>query len=206
MLLHARQARKDLRPDSQAFYSRDGGMDIDVEYVVPLKKNSKIFSMLSADKMLTTGTAVDSGQYSAISLMPSGYFHAARRPSAASASAADREDRNLIQAIADRTADAVRAPCGARLLDLASAARRVGDHRWVILWVVYLVVRGVLGCLMVLARREAACAACPPPWSGCGSTASSPRPWPPGSTRCTWPRSSASARTPRSATRSTPGS
>jgi hypothetical protein len=125
MLLHARQARKDLRPDSQAFYSRDGGMDIDVEYVVPLKKNSKIFSMLSADKMLTTGTAVDSGQYSAIILMPSGYFHAARRPSAASASAADREDRNLIQAIADRTADAVRAPCGARLLDLASAARRV---------------------------------------------------------------------------------
>lgn len=50
-----------------------------------------------------------------------------------------------------------------------------------------------------------ACAGCPPPWSGCGSTASSPRPWPPGSTRCTWPRSSASASTPRSATRSTPG-
>jgi hypothetical protein len=31
---------------------------------------------------------------------------------------------------------------------------RVGDHRWVIFSVVYLVVRGVLGCLMVLARRE----------------------------------------------------
>jgi putative transposase len=28
------------------------------------------------------------------------------------------------------------------------------DHRWVIFSVVYLVVRGVVGCLMVLARRE----------------------------------------------------
>jgi len=47
--------------------------------------------------------------------------------------------------------------------------------------------------------------ACPPRWSGCGSTASSPRPWPPGSTRCTWPKSSASASTTRPATPSTPG-
>lgn len=54
-------------------------------------------------------------------------------------------------------------------------------------------------------RTSPACGTCPPPWSGCGSTASSPRPWPPGSTRCTWPKSSASASRPRSATRSTPG-
>lgn len=38
----------------------------------------------------------------------------------------------------------------------------------------------------------------------CGSTASSPRQWPPDSTRCTWHRSSASASRPRSGTRSTP--
>lgn len=36
-------------------------------------------------------------------------------------------------------------------------------------------------------------------------TAGSPKPWPPGSTRCTWPKFSASASTPRSATRSMPG-
>jgi len=45
-------------------------------------------------------------------------------------------------------------PCGARLLDLALAACPVGDHRWVIFSVVYLLVRCLLSCLMVLARRE----------------------------------------------------
>src|SRR5215471_1681170 len=43
--------------------------------------------------------------------------------------------------------------CGARLLDLALAACQVGDHRRVI-QVVYLLARGLLGCLTVLARRE----------------------------------------------------
>ena len=46
-------------------------------------------------------------------------------------------------------------PCGARLLDLASMACRVGDHRWVIFSVAYLLARCLLGCLMVLGRREA---------------------------------------------------
>ena len=54
------------------------------------------------------------------------------------------------------------------------------------------------------APGSSTCGACPPLWSGCGSTASSPRPWPPGSTRSTSPRCSASASKPRSATRSTP--
>jgi hypothetical protein len=44
--------------------------------------------------------------------------------------------------------------CGARLLDLASAACPGVHHRWVIFSVVYLVVRCLLGCLMVRARRE----------------------------------------------------
>jgi len=46
------------------------------------------------------------------------------------------------------------ARCGARLLDLASAACQVGDHRWVIFSVVYLFARCLLGCLMVRGRRE----------------------------------------------------
>jgi hypothetical protein len=33
-------------------------------------------------------------------------------------------------------------------------ACRVGDHRWVIFSVVYVLARCLLGCLMVLARRE----------------------------------------------------
>ena len=45
-------------------------------------------------------------------------------------------------------------PCGARLLDLASAACQVGAHRWVIFEVAYLLARCLLGCLMVRARRE----------------------------------------------------
>jgi hypothetical protein len=45
-------------------------------------------------------------------------------------------------------------PCGARLLDLASAACQVEDHRWVIFEVPYLLARCLLGCLMVRARRE----------------------------------------------------
>jgi len=45
-------------------------------------------------------------------------------------------------------------PCGARLLDFVSAASEGGDHRWVIFSVVYLLARCLLGCLMVLARRE----------------------------------------------------
>jgi hypothetical protein len=40
------------------------------------------------------------------------------------------------------------------LLDHASVACRVGDHRWVIFSVGFLLVRCVLGCLMVVARRE----------------------------------------------------
>jgi hypothetical protein len=44
--------------------------------------------------------------------------------------------------------------CGARLLDFASAACQVGDHRWVIFSVVYLFARCLLRCLMVRGRRE----------------------------------------------------
>jgi putative transposase len=45
-------------------------------------------------------------------------------------------------------------PCGARLLDLASAGCRVGDHRRVIFPVVCLVARCLLRCVMVRGRRE----------------------------------------------------
>lgn len=44
--------------------------------------------------------------------------------------------------------------CGARLLDFASASCQVGDHRRVIFSVVYLFVRCLLRCLMVLSRRQ----------------------------------------------------
>ena len=37
---------------------------------------------------------------------------------------------------------------------MPSAACQVGDHRWVIFSVVYLLVRCLLSCQMVLARRE----------------------------------------------------
>ena len=49
----------------------------------------------------------------------------------------------------------LRGTCGTRLLNLASAACRVGDHRRVIFSVVYMLARCLLGCLMVRGRREA---------------------------------------------------
>ena len=42
---------------------------------------------------------------------------------------------------------------GAGLLDLTSVACQVGDHRWVIFSVAYLLARYLFGCLMVTARR-----------------------------------------------------
>jgi hypothetical protein len=38
---------------------------------------------------------------------------------------------------------------------LASVACQVGDHRWVIFSVAYMLARCLLGCLMVRGRREA---------------------------------------------------
>ena len=52
------------------------------------------------------------------------------------------------------TALAAACSCGARLLDLVSAAGQDGDHRWVIFLVACLLARCLLGCLMVRARRE----------------------------------------------------
>ena len=58
------------------------------------------------------------------------------------------------QLLMDRQAR-LRRTCGTRLLNLASAACRVGDHRRVIFSVVYMLARCLLGCLMVRGRREA---------------------------------------------------
>ena len=53
---------------------------------------------LSAEKIVTTCTAEAVGQYSAMGRMPSGYFHPARRISAASRSAAVVEERKVSNA------------------------------------------------------------------------------------------------------------
>ena len=59
----------------------------------PSESSSIRLSKLSAEKMVTTVTAAAVGQYSAITRTPSGYFHAARRISAPSRSAAGTEAR-----------------------------------------------------------------------------------------------------------------
>jgi hypothetical protein len=45
----------------------------------------------------------------------------------------------------DLVAGMLQEPCGARLLDFVSAAGQVGDHRWVIFSVAYLLARCLLG-------------------------------------------------------------
>ena len=95
LLLQALEATEHLWPDAQTFLRGDGRGDVDVEDIIPLRDELQIGAISSAEKIVITWMSSAIGQYSAMTRIPAGYSHPARRISAASRSTAVIPWRNV---------------------------------------------------------------------------------------------------------------